>query len=213
MEKTDKDASCLTAALSPGSEIISVVKHGKTNWSSGLRVDTKVDGYEKTYFVKIIEQEEFVAMAEAEFEGQKTVAAIIPDNAVEPIAWGYYEVDKTKPWFLTHFRHLQAQPPPLQTLLSTVKRLHQQSHSPTGKFRFHITSYYGPPPMIVDWTDDWRKLAELANKFIDKVVPRLLRPLQTGGRSIKPTLCHGDLWDGNIQIDAHIKLANNSSVC
>lgn len=36
---------------------------------------------------------------------------------------------------------------------------------------------------------------------IEKVVPRLLRPLQTGGRTIKPSLCHGDLWDGNIQMD------------
>lgn len=77
--------------------------------------------------------------------------------------------------------------------------------------------------MIVDWTDNWEEFwtrdfrsaleyaermrgndpefVEVAEEFIDKVVPRLLRPLQTGGRNIKPTLCHGDLWDGNIQID------------
>ncbi|RYO87205.1 hypothetical protein DL766_004679 [Monosporascus sp. MC13-8B] len=65
--------------------------------------------------------------------------------------------------------------------------------------------------MINDWTDNWEEyftrlfranltyaqqergkdpeLEELAEQFIQKVIPRLLRPLQTGGRSIKPTLC------------------------
>lgn len=81
--------------------------------------------------------------------------------------------------------------------------------------------------MINSWTDNWEEyftrqfranleyaqrergedleLQEVAGDFIQKVIPRLLRPLQTGGRSIKPTLCHGDLWDGNIQIDAETK--------
>jgi protein-ribulosamine 3-kinase len=175
----------------------------------------------------MIEREEFVGMAEAEYEGQKAMSAVIPDNAVEPIAWGYFEGDKTKAWFLTHFRNLRARPPPLLPFLSIVKKLHQQSVSPTGKFGFHVTPFYGPPPMIVDWTDNWEEfwtrefrsglkyaqqmrgddpeLAEIAEEFIEKVVARLLRPLQTGGRSIKPSLCHGDLWDGNIQIDVDTK--------
>jgi fructosamine-3-kinase len=176
----------------------------------------------------LIEREEFVGMAEAEYEGQKAMSAIIPGHAVEPIAWGYYEGDRTKAWFLTHFRNLRARSPPLPAFLSIVKRLHQESVSPTGKFGFHVTPFYGPPPMIVDWTDNWEEfwarefrsglkyaarergddpeLVEIAEEFIAKVVPRLLRPLQTGGRSIKPSLCHGDLWDGNIQIDVETKL-------
>jgi protein-ribulosamine 3-kinase len=171
----------------------------------------------------LIEQEEFVGMAEAEYEGQKAIAAVIPDHAVEPIAWGYYEGDQTKAWFLTHFRHLVAETPLPNRLLPIVRKLHLESASPTGKFGFHVTLFYGPPPMIVDWTDNWEEfwtrefrsgleyaqhmrgndpeLQEVADEFIDKVVPRLLRPLQTGGRNIKPSLCHGDLWDGNIQVD------------
>jgi len=162
-------------------------------------------------------------MAEAEYEGQKAIAAIIPESAMKPFAWGYYENDKTRSWFLTQFRHLLSDPPQLRDLLTVVKRLHHQSVSPTGKFGFHVTPYYGQPPMVVDWTDNWEEfwirmfrsdleyaqqmrghdpeLVEVAEEFIDKVVPRLLRPLQTGGRSIKPSLCHGDLWDGNIQTD------------
>lgn len=176
---------------------------------------------------QIIEGVEFVGMAEAEFEGQKAISAIIPDNATEPIAWGYFVDDKTKAWFLTHFRNLLACSPPLQPFLSIVKKMHQQSVSPTGKFGFHVTPYYGPPPMRVEWTDNWEEfwtrefrsgleyaqrmlgndteLVDVAEEFIDKVVPRLLRPLQTGGRSIKPSLCHGDLWYGNVQLDVDTK--------
>ncbi|KAI2463011.1 Fructosamine/Ketosamine-3-kinase [Annulohypoxylon bovei var. microspora] len=86
------------------------------------------------------------------------------------------------------------------------------SISPSGKFGFHVTTFYGPP-MINSWTENWEEYftrqfrANLVyaqqepEEFIEKVIPRLLRLLQIGGRSIKPTLCHGDLWDGNIQID------------
>ena len=35
-----------------------------------------------------------------------------------------------------------------------------------------------------------------------KVIPRLLRPLETGGRQIKPSLVHGDLYSGNVSVDA-----------
>ncbi|KAK4239294.1 Fructosamine/Ketosamine-3-kinase [Achaetomium macrosporum] len=188
-----------------------------------MRIDVVVGDKEKSVFVKLIEREEFVGMAEAEYEGQKAISAMIPNHAIEPIAWGYYEGDRTKSWFLTHFRRLDPNTPAPSDLLPIVKTLHNNSRSPTGKFGFHITAFFGPPPMAVDWTDNWEEfwtrefrvglayaqrmlgddpeLQDIADEFIEKVVPRLLRPLQTGGRSIRPSLCHGDLWDGNIQID------------
>ena len=45
------------------------------------------------------------------------------------------------------------------------------------------------------------EMNELVAALFDKVIPRLLRPLETGGRSIKPSLCHGDLWHGNVGVD------------
>ena len=162
-------------------------------------------------------------MSEAEYEGQKAISDVVPDNAVKPAAWGYFKGDRAKSWFLTPFRKLLPITPPLRTLLSIIKKLHQDSISPTGKFGFHVKPFYGPPPMIVDWTSSWEEfwtrefrsglkyaqkmrgedleLVNLAEEFMEKVVPRLLRPLQTGGRDITPRLCHGDLWDGNIQVD------------
>jgi protein-ribulosamine 3-kinase len=37
--------------------------------------------------------------------------------------------------------------------------------------------------------------------LFDKVIPRLLRPLESEGRSVKPSLVHGDFWYGNSGID------------
>lgn len=42
------------------------------------------------------------------------------------------------------------------------------------------------------------ELQELSKDLLGKVIPRLLRPLETQGRTIKPSLLHGDLWIGNV---------------
>lgn len=163
-------------------------------------------------------------MALGEFESSKALVQQIPESIVPPIAWGRFHEDPTKAFYLTHFRYLHEQLPTNSQLLSIVKKLHQSSCSPTGKFGFHVTTFWGPPPMDNRWTDSWeeyytrkfrsaleygqiphgrdQELCVLGEEFIQKVIPRLLRPLQTGGRSIKPTLCHGDLYDANIQIDS-----------
>lgn len=43
----------------------------------------------------------------------------------------------------------------------------------------------------------WPEFDQVGELVVSKVVPALLLPLQTGGRSIKPCLVHGDCWDGN----------------
>lgn len=173
---------------------------------------------------QIIDREILVGMAEAEYEGQKAIAELIPENSVKPISWGYLQGTRTKSWYLAEYRSLREEAPSLEKLLPIVRQMHQASASPNGKFGFHVTSFYGPPPMQVGWLDNWEQfwvrefrsglrfvettcghdaeLTALAEEIIQKVAARLLRPLQTGGRSIKPSLCHGDLWDGNIEIDA-----------
>ncbi|KAI1073365.1 Fructosamine/Ketosamine-3-kinase [Whalleya microplaca] len=195
------------------------------------RVDGEANCEEEAYFLKIVERPELAGMSEAEYEGQKAMAAYIPEHVVAPLAWGFLERDTSQSFFIARFRRMSAELPLNSNLqfLAIIKELHQSSKSPTGKFGFHITTYYGPPPhplshpMINEWTDNWEEyflrlfranlkytqkeigpdteLNEIASEFIQKVIPRLLRPLQAGGRHIKPTLCHGDLWDGNIQMD------------
>lgn len=46
------------------------------------------------------------------------------------------------------------------------------------------------------------ELDNLFDALCKEVIPRLLRPLETGGRSIKPCLVHSDLWPGNCMFDS-----------
>ena len=45
------------------------------------------------------------------------------------------------------------------------------------------------------------EVQQLYEVMLKKVVPRLPRPLETGGRQIQPRLVHGDIWDGNVSTD------------
>lgn len=72
-------------------------------------------------------------------------------------------------------------------------------------------TYNGTLPQLNDWTDTWEEyftsnfkhflemekevqgpateeLAELSRAMLEKVIPRLLRPMETGGRHIEPSL-------------------------
>ncbi|KAK4672138.1 hypothetical protein QC763_100390 [Podospora pseudopauciseta] len=51
-----------------------------------------------------------------------------------------------------------------------------------------------------DWAGPYDELDFLLPDLFDKVVPRLLPPLETSGRTIIPSLVHCDLWYGNANI-------------
>jgi fructosamine-3-kinase len=100
--------------------------------------------------------------------------------------------------------------------------LHSDHSSPEGKFGFHCTTSNGNLPQDNAWYDGWEKffanglrqvikireeraghipeLDALLPMLFDKVIPRLLRPLESGRRKIQPSLVHGDLWYGNTGI-------------
>ena len=100
-----------------------------------------------------------------------------------------------------------------------LTRLHSAHTSPEGKFGFHCATYNGDLPQDNTWSDSWERffdnglrhvlkvreeragpnteLEALLPALFDKVIPRLLRPLESNGRTIQPSLVHGDLWCGN----------------
>ncbi|KAI0527710.1 Fructosamine kinase-domain-containing protein [Xylaria bambusicola] len=47
----------------------------------------------------------------------------------------------------------------------------------------------------------WPEFDIACKQLIEGVIPRLLGVLQSEGRTIKPTLVHGDLWEGNVATD------------
>lgn len=147
----------------------------------------------------------------------------MPDNVAIPLAYGPLELNPSTSFFLTPFRDLSDTLPSPAQLVEVLGKLHKTSVSPNGKFGFHVTTFNGVVPVVNDWCDTWEEwfsrqlrsdiqweqnirgpdpeFDEVAEEFFKKVIPRLLRPLQTGGRNIKPALVHGDMWHGNVQID------------
>jgi protein-ribulosamine 3-kinase len=49
---------------------------------------------------------------------------------------------------------------------------------------------------------NWAEFDVVCQLTLEKVVPRLLLPLQENGHALKPSLIHGDCWDGNTAMDA-----------
>jgi len=163
-------------------------------------------------------------MARGEYESQKALAEILPDNVAVPLAFGTFQLDSSKSFYITPFRELMDKIATPTALAELLKTLHTTSRSPTGKFGFHVQTFNGVVPVINDWCDSWEawftrqfkadilweqsvcgrdpEFDAVADEFFAKVIPRLLRPLETGGRYIKPSLLHGDIWHGNCQIDA-----------
>ena len=131
-------------------------------------------------------------------------------------------------FFLCDFHDMNGKAPQQKPFAENLAKLHRESKSPGGKFGFHVRTYNGNLPQDVRWTDTWEEcfvngtrndfklergargqspeLEELIEPLFSKVIPRLLRPMETQGRSIKHCFVHGDLWYGNNSNDANTEL-------
>lgn len=132
-------------------------------------------------------------------------------------------LDSDAHFFLCDYHEIDHRPPNPTKLAEKIAELHRVSRSPTGKFGFHVVPYDGKLPLVADWDSSWmsfygkllagvwkldtqvngswKELDAAMKMTLEKVVPRLLGPLESDGRSIKPCLIHGDLWEENIGTD------------
>lgn len=90
-----------------------------------------------------------------------------------------------------------------------MQAIDQWDESWCAVFSRHLSGIVDLASPILQWPE-FDLLAELT---IDKVVPRLLLPLQADGRVLKPCLVHGDCWDGNTAMDAKTGQALIFDVC
>ena len=138
---------------------------------------------------------------------------------------GTFESDPDIHFYLGEFVDLIDEVPDIVDFCKGVAELHQNSkgHAPDNKFGFHVPTCNGTVPRYTEWTSSWEaffiehlkllfeqeeqvhgpceEFAQMMPDLFEKVVPRLLRPLETEGRTLRPVLCHGDLWDGNASVD------------
>lgn len=162
-------------------------------------------------------------MLHGEFESMKAIYNCVPHFAPKPIARGTYQTIPHTHFFLCEYREMVDSMPEPYKFTKSLADLHRKSESPNGKFGFHMTTYSGNLSQMTEWEDSWEVFFSknmrmaldheieakghdpdfdtLVPAIFDKVIPRLLRPLESDGRSVKPCLVHGDLWYANSGID------------
>jgi protein-ribulosamine 3-kinase len=169
-------------------------------------------------------------MMEGSFESEKIFNHYAPKHVPRPVAWGSYKTDPDMWFLLSDFREMGEETPDVQDLVSIIVKIHKDSagQSPDGKFGFHVPTHLGYIANNNSWEDSWEKwftnamirifdeeershgdddtqeeLEVLKKGLLEKVIPRLLRPLESNGRSVTPCLIHTDLWLGNIMMDVN----------
>ncbi|KAI9728615.1 MAG: hypothetical protein M1828_002721 [Chrysothrix sp. TS-e1954] len=219
----DNVAICFT----PGARIISALPHGASFWARTARIDVDLeDGTKQSLFLKINNAANGKGMSRGEFEGVSSLYQVVGQLVPRPIAWGEYKSEPGTYFYLAEYVDMTHELPSMQDFCKGLAQLHKDSAplSPDGRFGFHETTYEGCMYQDVGWCDRWEdlyvrairdfarqekevhgpsdELDALLPPLLEKVIPRLLRPLQTNGRSIQPVLVHGDIWYGNISTNA-----------
>ena len=163
-----------------------------------------------------------------EFEGQKALNQFIPSMIAEPINFGKLKSNSRMFFFLCKFVEMTEEIPQPPEFCATLAELHLKSMEQSKKkqseekygFDFRTTQGHilFENKRCSSWTDFFanamkhmideeaktqgtsKDIEELRPSLIDKVIPRLLRPLESGDEPIMPCLLHGDLWHANASV-------------
>ena len=158
-----------------------------------------------------------------EYESTLAIHSVQSGFIPKPIAHGSFNKIPNTHYYICKFYELLEELPEPSEFCERVAALHSKSTSPNGKFGFHVVTYNGDLPQENGYTDTWeecftngfhhmiklnlerggpwKEIEPLQSDMVLKVIPRLLRPLEVNGRSVKPSLVHGDLWCGNTAVD------------
>ena len=149
----------------------------------------------------------------------KEIYDTLPTIAPKPHGFGKCR-QRDAYFFLCDYLSIKHNLPDPERLGAKLAELHHKSVSPTGMFGFHCPTFDGKLPLNTDWDPNWtsffkklmrgvyqldvevngfwKELDDVMQITLDKLIPRLLDPLTSNDRSIKPSLIHGDLWESNI---------------
>ncbi|OQE93095.1 hypothetical protein PENNAL_c0006G01069 [Penicillium nalgiovense] len=210
--------------LPEGCKVTSTANHGLSFWAQTGRIDVLLrDGTSQSFFIKVLSKDLGLNMTRGEFQSLLAMHNVLPEFVPRPVACGTYSTIPDTHFFLCEFQEMTDDMPDPHKFTALLSKLHRRSVSPTGKFGFHITTYAGNLPQFVGWEESWEvffsksmkhaldleikkkgpsmELDLLSRALFEKVIPRLLRPLESDGRVVKPSLVHGDLWYANSGIN------------
>lgn len=144
-----------------------------------------------------------------EYETAKAIYDTDNSFSPRPIIWDNYKSDPSQYFLLCTFHDFNDSMVSPARFCAKLANLHKSSTSPNGKYGFHCrTSRAGEA-----WSDTWEEcfaklirsllkmewqargpdeeLVNLSATLLNVVIPRLLRPMETAERTVKPSLCHG----------------------
>lgn len=211
----------IAAEFPKGTKFLSANRSGASAWTITAQISVELpDGTPARYFVKCATEDAGRLMMEGEFNAMTELYNTMPSMVPKPYSFGKCKIERPETYFfISQFIDMSDRVPDPNQLCSKLAQLHCNSVSPTGKFGFHITTCQGRTHQSVGWESSWttlfakmlqhvidldfetngywEELDKIEKRVLSKVIPRLIGILETNGRSIKPSLCHADLWEGN----------------
>ncbi|KAK3382236.1 Fructosamine kinase-domain-containing protein [Lasiosphaeria ovina] len=212
------------AKLPPGTQVRGIAPSGNSYWARTAKIDA-VDaaGNATPFFLKVHQFEHGRDMAETEFESMRLMHDVMPEFVMRPLAWGAFAEEPDAFFLLVPFYDLCRKSIKPPEYVALVAELHRRGAVPGGKFGLPFHTYAGRIrqdfPVRATWEQCFldgmvllfdaeeeaqgadEELTRLRQSIFATVIPRLLRPLETEGHRLVPTLCHGDLWFGNAAVD------------
>ncbi len=220
----DCGADSFILALPIGCRVVNTTRGGESLWVETLRIKVELpDGTEQVFFKKGASGPVGLNMMKAAFESEKLVYSFIPEHTPKPVAYGSYHSQPDMHFYVAEYVEMDEEHPDPKAWAEVFVTLHKRSigKSPGGKFGFHIDTHLANIPQDNTWNSSWEKfwaqtfrsmcekeevargpddnLTRVKKVFQEFVIPRYLRPLESDGRIIYPTLLHNDGWPGNIK--------------
>ncbi|KAI0147641.1 Fructosamine kinase-domain-containing protein [Xylariaceae sp. FL1272] len=225
--------------LPKGSKILECVSWKSSAWTSTFKISARTaENVDIAYFMKTA-QERGAVMMQGEFKSLTAINDAVPGLAPRPLGWGKFDESESY-YVVMEFLDMDVLLPDPVGLCRAVAEMHQRSQSPTGMFGFHMPTCQGRHVQANKWDASWcRYFTKLIAVFFDTdmslnghwkeyedafqtlrttTIPRILEPLQTDRRVLKPCLVHGDLWEENtgtretgelVVYDASVMYAHN----
>ncbi|PMD22234.1 hypothetical protein NA56DRAFT_670370 [Hyaloscypha hepaticicola] len=193
--------------MPPGTTVKGIHAHGASYWSRTAEIQTlRNDGSPQSYYIKATQNRFGLKMFHGEYESSKAIYDVCPDFIPEPIAYGTFASIPNTHFYLSQFIDMADELPDIDTFPEKLAELHKKATS--SQYGFHYQTMTALLPLYHIMAAE--KLAQgpaseeqlrLESVFFERIIPRLIRPLETGGRQIQPRLVHSDLWDGNAAVN------------
>ncbi|KAK6829586.1 fructosamine/ketosamine-3-kinase [Apiospora arundinis] len=215
--------------LPEGTQFHGITPSGASYWARTAKIDaTNEAGEDSPFFIKVHQAETGKKMVSSEYEAMKALYNVMPEIVAEPIAWGTYKEESDIWFYVCRYCELSDDIPDLSDFPALLAEMHRRGASKKGEFGLDLLTYGGRNPHYFPPTNSWEEtfskglqrtfdmeeetqgpdeeMHRLRDGLMTKVIPRLLRPLETEGRTLTPTLVHGDIWDGNASVDVNTGL-------